>query len=392
MIPTLKRPNILFFILLLAPFIKPAFLDKFEIFNLLYAAWKACAIAYLLLALLPVYFTCHSPREVGGLLFLTLFWLVYCAVCFFAGVDFMNTVLTALSAILSFMLITYEAKIGNGWILLKAMAYMSTFFILLHVASMFLFTTAASTVYFFGMDNYSAFFIYPMLSIVLFYHSKLYGRLRLHSILLALIATFSYIYTASYTAAGAGLLFLLLLMLYPYWYKIPKIQGVRWVIPLLILFLVLIIKFNIQDKLASLLNSMSKGVTLNSRTIIWDHAVSLISDKPWFGHGNFTQEQLDDYILYGTTHAHNILLELLMRTGIVGAVLYVLFLCGFIPPLKTGKPESHHNYILVASLISQLILACMDFYLSITAFYIFLAFQYSRNLIQRPENAVRRIL
>ena len=392
MIPSLKRPNIYFFMLLLAPFIKPVFLDQFAIFNLLYTAWKLCTIAYLFVALMPCYFRYHSPREVGGLLCLTLFWMLYSINCYRAGADFTSTLVGGFSAVLCFMLITYEAKIGNGWLLLKAAAYLSTILILLHVATMFLFPTSPSTVFFFGMDNYSAFYVYPMLSLVLFYHSKLYGRLKAHSLLLALITVFAYIYTRSYTAAAAGLLFLMLLMLYPHFYKIPKIRGVRWFLPLLALVLVLIVKYNIQNKVASLLNSMSKGVTLNSRTIIWDHALSLISSKPLFGHGSFTQEQLDAYILYGTTHAHNIFLELLMRTGIVGTILYLLFLCGFIPPLKTGKPESHHNFILVASLISQLALSFMDFYPVITIFYIFLAFQYSRNLIARPEKSVRRPL
>ena len=142
--------------------------------------------------------------------------------------------------------------------------------------------------------------------------------------------------------------------------------------------------FQIQQMLAELLTSLSKGVTLNSRTYIWDHALYLIKERPFFGHGTFTDEQLyEQYVLYGTSHAHNLLLELLLCAGVVGTVGYLVFLLGFASSKgKAGRNKA--SIVLIVGLLGQLLLFFMDYYPNITVFYVFMGVLYCRNRFQ-PE-------
>ncbi len=383
MVPTLQKPNMILFVLLLTPFCKPVSIDAIPFLNTFFTLWKLAAIAYLVLALLPKCFRAHPERKPVGFAALAVFWLIYVLGCIRARADVASTLTSALGCMLILLLIQYALRTGNGPILLRSMAWLFTACILAHIVSV-LFNVvrsnlSGSTVYLFGMDNYSAFFLYPMLCVVLFYHSLRYGRLQAHSwcLLLGLVAM--YLLTSSMTAAGAGLLLIAFCLLQCGWDKLPKLRGVRWLIGVFTVLLVLICGFQVQNLLASLLDSMSKGVTLNSRTYIWADALELIRQRPIFGHGSFTQAQIDAYILYGTTHAHNLLLEILMRTGVTGAAAYLVFLCGFAPAGRSFRYDNPHRNILLCGLIAQLVLTFMDFYPTILVFYMFMGALYFSN-------------
>lgn len=66
--------------------------------------------------------------------------------------------------------------------------------------------------------------------------------------------------------------------------------------------------FNIQNVLSHLLSSMGKGVTLNSRTVIWRFVLKGIFKVPIYGLGNITADYFMDFFGfpygYNATHAH----------------------------------------------------------------------------------------
>ncbi len=384
MIPSLKRPNALLFILLLAPFIKPVGVDAFPLADKLFTLWKLGALVYLAVALLPKLAQPVPEKKPAGFLGLILFWTIYLIGCLRVGVDAGSVAMAAVSSLFVLLLVSYEVRVGNGMILLRSMAMLFTICIISHVASVFLVEAGIlnlgegkeSPVYLFGMDNYSAFFLYPMLAVVLYYNCLHRGSFGLFGWLLLFSVVGVYLLTRSMTAAGAGLLMVLLFLPQRSWNRLPQIRGIRWMILLMVVLLVLICVFQIQQLLASMLDAMSKGVTLNSRTIIWDHVLRLIRQRPVFGYGSFTPEQIyEEYVMYGTTHAHNLLLELLLRTGIIGAAAYLWFLFGFAPFGKKRPVPGAHGVLLVG-LASQLVLFFMDYYPNITVFYIFMSILY----------------
>lgn len=385
MVPTLQKPNTFLFVFLFMPFIKPVSMETIPIANALFLIWKFAALVYLLFALVPKCFGANLWKNRLSFFGLLVFWVIYIFNCILARTEVVTITTAAFACIFLLLLIAYELRCGNGVILLRSLAQIFTVCIFLHMASVFLSVAGVLTLgigdsatYLFGMDNYSAFFLYPMLAVILFYCSLRYGKLTWRGWGLLFAVTFTFLITASITAAGAGLLLLGFCAVQPLYRKLPKVVGIRWIIPTAIVFLILICGFQVQNLLASLLDSMSKGVTLNSRTIIWDMVLDLFRLNPVFGHGSLTQQQIDNYVLYGTTHAHNFLLELLLRTGVVGTVSYLLFLCGFASfGRKRRNPAAdQHRNILLISLVCQLVLSFMDFYPTITIFYVFLGVLY----------------
>lgn len=342
--------------------------------------YRLVATLYLAIALVPLLVRSSFRLRRTGFFALTLFWLIYLAGCIRVGDSVASVASAGFSSLLLILLVNYEMYSGKGMVLLEGLSKLFVVYIVLHILSVFLVKTGLiwmgfvgeSPVFLFGMDNYSAFFIYPMLAIVLYYRQLRDGAFGIAGWALLFGVIGVYLLTKSVTAAGAGLLMVPFLFFKRQWAKLPKLLGVRWFMVAMALLLVGICVFQIQNLLSSLLDSMSKGVTLNSRTYIWECTLKLIPQRPWFGHGTFTETQLyEEYILYGTSHAHNILLELLLRTGVIGTAAYLFYLFSFSPLFtKRALPKAHS--ILLITLIGQLVLCFMDFYPTILVFYLFM--------------------
>ena len=380
---SLKKPGKGFLMLLLAPFCKPVGLDVWPWLDTLFLLWKLAAAAVLAVSLFPKNLSDRVRQRsiIQGVLL--VFWGIYFLGCVRAGADVSSVGLTVVSSIVLLMLVSYESRIGNGLRLLDAMATLFSLCIVLHILSVFavkaglLRFSAGPDVYLFGYDNYSAFILYPMLAVVLFYRALCGRKPDFFGWGLMLALVLAYLYTSSVTAAFAGILMIGLMVVRNCWTGLRRLLDPKWLGVLMALFLVAICVFRVQNLFASMLNAMDKGITLNSRTYIWEHALRLIRQKPFFGHGSFTQEQINNYILYGTTHAHNLLLELLLRTGIVGTASYIIFLCGFVSRGARRRLLRSEAGILVIGLAVQLILMFMDFYPNNTVFYIFMGVLYN---------------
>jgi len=397
MVPTLKRPTPALFIVLLAPFVRPVGLDYFPFIGKILTLWRLAAMLYILVSLVPLLIQPSFRPRRTGIVALGVFWLIYLIGCIRAGVDVVSVASSGISALLLAVLVNYEMKTGNGMILLKGLSRLFVFYIIAHILSVFLVKAdliwmgfvGESPVYLFGMDNYSAFFIYPMIAIVLYYWQLRDGTFGPAGWLLLFAVVGIYLLTKSITAAGAGVLMFPFLFLRNQWNTLPRIRGIRWAIVGMALLLVGICVFQIQNHLAALLNSMSKGITLNSRTYIWADAIKLIRQRPWFGHGAFTEAQLyEQFILYGTSHAHNVLLELLLCSGITGAAAYLFYLFSFAPlSRRRAVPKAHG--ILVTALVAQLVLFFMDFYPTILVFYLFMQILIGSHYMTPFERSVK---
>lgn len=377
-------PSMLLLVLLLFPFCKPVGIDSVSFLRIVFLLWKVAAIVYLMIVL-PQKYVSHYREIPKGFVGLAVFWLICICGCIRANADLVSTAIAAVSSLLLLLMIHDLVREKKGRLLLTSLSWLFTLLIIAHIASvllhligtLFSVPITGATVYLFGMDNYSSFFMYPMLSIVLFCHCTSCGGFTKKSWILLFGLTAAYISTASYTAAGVGLVMIVLCLLRYKWNKLPERIDVRWGIALYAVLLVLICGFKVQNLLAGLLNAMQKGVTLNSRTLIWADTLELIAKRPLVGYGSFTPEQISQYILYGTTHAHNLLLEILLRAGILGAGGYLFFLCGF-ASVKGGRlSRTSHKTVLLIGFLAQLILGFMDFYTTILVFYIFMGILYT---------------
>jgi O-antigen ligase len=63
--------------------------------------------------------------------------------------------------------------------------------------------------------------------------------------------------------------------------------------------------------------------SMNSRTVVWDFAIEKIFESPWVGCGYGCQRFIMKDNFFPTHHAHNLLLNVALGTGYIGAALLV---------------------------------------------------------------------
>jgi exopolysaccharide production protein ExoQ len=92
---------------------------------------------------------------------------------------------------------------------------------------------------------------------------------------------------------------------------------------------VLIAAFAVQDPILKVFN---KNGSFSGRSLLWEAVVKAIKDRPWVGYGwggtftDFSRQPTLSFLRaigYPVFHSHNGVLELLLRLGIVGLVLYL---------------------------------------------------------------------
>ena len=109
-------------------------------------------------------------------------------------------------------------------------------------------------------------------------------------------------------------------------FELLNLKTIAVIYVILEIIVVFMRRINIFSSIIeSLLN---RDATLTNRTFIWDAAMKVIKTHFVFGDGLRTLE--DSKLVVGSfqaSHAHNALLDILMKCGIVGAVLLVLIVC-----------------------------------------------------------------
>lgn len=397
---SIKRPTVYFLCFLLIPFFKPVGLSYYENINKIFQIYKLGAmllIVFLVIMQAMIDYKIEMIRiKPNGFWGLYIFWFIYICNNVIHGTNVGDILNNALTSVFLLELVRYAIK--NGWQikLLNALEIIFRYYVIIQLLSVIavrkgiiLFQTIDNDyIYFLGSDNYSAFAVYPMLGIILFYEylTGVEKKRKIKGLLLTILITFSYIYMKSMTAAFGGMIYIFLLIFYINKESITKLLSVKNIIWFLAILLILIQYGHIQYIFSNLLdNILHKSITLNSRTYIWTASIDLIKSKFVLGHGDFSNEQISNFILYGTTHAHNIFLELLLRTGIVGTIGYLWFILG---SLKENikylykRPVS----ILTATMVVQLVLASMDFYVTFQYFYCFMGiFYYAYCFIEKER-------
>ncbi|PHS17456.1 MAG: hypothetical protein COA78_03155 [Blastopirellula sp.] len=89
---------------------------------------------------------------------------------------------------------------------------------------------------------------------------------------------------------------------------------------------------------------------LSGRTEMWDVMWKSFLESPWIGHGYFVSSasgSLEVWYEYGNWTAHNLMLQVLVSTGAIGAVLLVWALCRILKTfISTLSIDSQHNAVI----------------------------------------------
>ena len=142
----------------------------------------------------------------------------------------------------------------------------------------------------------------------------------------------------------------------------------------LILIFFLIVIFNAHSLLSPLIEDIfHKNITLTGRTYIWKDVMSMILEKPLFGYGmEFYNYRLAKTVNYQVIHAHNQILEIIYRIGIIGFILFIFGIIKCKNRLYLYK-ESTVSIILSILLFSIGIMMISEYYSMILYLYILIA-------------------
>lgn len=372
--------NVLLNIIIIAPLIKPVGLTyNNPAINTVLQYWKLLSILLMTLVLLT-----HLRQLAGlfsgksiyktGIVGLLIFESIYLFNTISRGVEFLDLLNNCLTCILLLIYIPIAGKYRRKESFNKSLDFVFTLYLICQIVSMvlerlniiWLKAEDGTRIYFFGPDNYSAFMIIPMLGVLLYLGCKGSEKIRFRKKDLILLGslTVCYTWTGSVTAACALIILVGASMFIASNTKMARIFSIKGLLLLFGLALFLILTVNIQNYFLSIFQLVGKGdsgFSLNSRTYIWAQALQLIQRNPLLGIGNLSESEIAGYVLYGASHTHNIILELLLRTGIIGTSSYLYFL--IYPLIKyTRYYLCSKNAILLIAVYVYLVLSFMDFY------------------------------
>lgn len=127
-----------------------------------------------------------------------------------------------------------------------------------------------------------------------------------------------------------GALISLILGLGTYFFLNDKLKHIYKIITFLVIlfFMIIVWEFYLKDAFITtrLLESINNQ-DLSSRDLVWKSIFKTITDNPIFGIGETGYAQkMDNFSEYGVASPHNVFIEIFCYTGIVGLVVFLVFL------------------------------------------------------------------
>ena len=384
-----KVKNLIIFVVLLT-YLKPFNVSLIPTLNTLYSLTKIIVTFALMLYIIREKFSLTKASK------WCLAFLGWWTVAILSNGNLKNNIQTLLSILGVLFLFNIMRKKSNGInVILKYLSYISKIYILLQFYTIVVgHPVLAKAIvsfdkYFLGSDNYSAFILIPLSGFIMSDALMNKGKIKTGDCFFFGIAFLCLLIPKSWAGIFAYGVFMVLFFFRKSAF-LKKIVNVRSVFIIIILLLIFVIGFNIQTYFEELLSAFGK-VGLNSREIIWPKAIYAITQRPLIGYGMLTDNQISSYILYGTTHTHNIILEFLMDSGIIGSFFAFMW---FKSSVTVKKRLLKYDVItvLLYCIVAYLLCATLDFYIALIYFWILIIlFDSIKSTVYEREKQGKRV-
>lgn len=374
MMPMSRCARSIIVVLVLVPLFKPAGLGQLPAANALFHVWKVVA-----LVLVGAYLVRHRRDVRLGTpeVSLVAFWVCYLVGCLMSGSSVFDVANGLVTSFVLLVLVRTTARLGRAQNLLRSMAWVFAVELVLQVLSMAvvragitLFPGDYTYMYLFGEDNYSAFMTLPMAAVVLFWAADCGDRRAQAAAGILWAVLFGAYAAVQSVAATLGFAVLGLAYLLRNWRGSFARHMPLWLVGACFVgLLLLVMVFHVQVVAADALESLFVAglgkdlYTLNSRTIIWEQAWQLICQRPLFGWGDGVT---GDMIWAG--HAHNLMLEVALRSGWIGLASYLAFVASSYARAGRLLKEAGAS-VLVGAIAAFALTSFFDFYPMVIAPY-----------------------
>ncbi|SHI20265.1 O-antigen ligase [Butyrivibrio fibrisolvens DSM 3071] len=252
-----------------------------------------------------------------------------------------NTVLhlfsTNIDLFIYFLLANYVEEKDEYVDFLKAASFLLAFWCLANTLSVLAFyhrrymyisnitTSIKKDRYLLGSKNYQILFILPMASITSALDVELVGKIRVRTLVIHILACVPLFMTAAATSIITMIIFYVLLWI---GIKKPVILRMLQIPKILVIASIAIfgmfVVMGTHSGIARLLEMAFKKSIQSQRSLIWTSYLKRISEKPLWGYGYMTDYM--QVLLTRVVHAHNQYLQIMFRGGIIGIIVFILFI------------------------------------------------------------------
>ncbi|WP_180994889.1 O-antigen ligase family protein [Clostridium sp. chh4-2] len=310
----------------LLSFFRPPIFEKYSITNLLFNLMLVASFTYVSLF---SFASIKIQKNRGKFTFLSIaFYTIMCYSTIWNGASLTRMLMYVGIGILTVLFVNHIARYELDFTC-AFVRKMFLIFLIINILSMVFFTGGITTtgrsmapVWFLGQSTRFAYFYVPCVLLCFIEDVKVYGKIQKRTIIPYCICVITLIIKWAVGATLAMLLFI------PFFFfnRIKKIFNniVYFVIQVVGFFGLTF--FSVQEYFAVLIeNYLHKDMTLSSRTLIWRYAIEAIESSPWWGCGIFDNTAMQNML--GFVHCHNHLLQVMLTTGYIGFVIFLLMIC-----------------------------------------------------------------
>ncbi|MFG6320593.1 MAG: O-antigen ligase family protein [Lachnospiraceae bacterium] len=363
------RKNSLLIMIILISYLKPYNVSLIPLLNMMYSLVKVIATLFL------IAYVSRKKISISTSSRWCIAFLLWWMLALFRNHNLYSNVQTLLSILGIILLFNIMQKSVNGIeIIIKNLRVIAEIYIILELYTILTDRPIIASAkvsfdkYFLGSDNYSAFIIIPLAGFIMA-DEAINGRKKIYRTVFVLLCAFLCLaIPQSWAGLGAYTIFVLLLIFKKNQAIIKKFFTIKKTGIVALLFLLSVLVFHVENNLGAVLEIIGK-VGLNSREIIWPLAVKLIFKNPVLGYGLLTEKQIEAYWLYGASHAHNMFLDVLLDSGVVGGFLMFMFIKSAVGTKRRDRPSlalTYLSYCLVAYILSSI----FDFYITLIYFWV----------------------
>lgn len=352
----IKKSNLKFILIILfliIPFFELPLLNKyFPIFNQILKYWKI--LSFILITIIYL-----MQRKKSKIIAYIIIYIIILAISTLINTgDYLYLASLSVGILSMSLIFDYglNSKYKNLFLriitnYLFMLLSINLFLIILYPNGMY---TATDTNYIqnwlLGYKNSLILYIYPCLlsSIIYSYINK--NKLNFLSKVVFIVSFISALLAGTSTTLF-GLMFIGFYLVFNKMFINNKIFSIKNYVILYIIMYFSIIVLRVQNWFKYIIvNILRRDLTFTGRVYIWDYVINFIKTKPFIGYGveNISYRFMKTKV-WQSFHAHNFILEILYKTGMIGLILLIIII------YKTLRNLSQSKNILIKSFLSWFI-------------------------------------
>lgn len=403
MVIRISRNESIFLIMFLA-LLEPEYFSRISILDSAYTAIQVVCIAYTFLYCIMMILRNrqYSKNSLIFCMLITLFLFIYVVSTYMndanVGYALRKLILNMGYIFLAFWIFSTDLKAGLRMLRAVLVAYISINFIIEVVVPNGLYYSYVNgsqylTHWFLGAKNNMILYFVPGLMVEFIYEKTIGARAR-GFYLLSIVCLLSSIIASSATSIIAILMLTTFGIIFNKIKNIPVFNMGTVLIGSYVLTYLFVFSTVFMSTIEFVSNFFGKSQLLSGRLNIWARALLLIQESPFLGYGYETETVLvQKFRSSYATHCHNLYLDVLYKTGIVGSIVLIVIFLILAREYKNKVSSFVKSMCVVTMAVYTCIMFLMEAYFDLGLFYFIMvmAFYYGEGLNENSSNAERML-